>query len=116
MSTSIMVDALLTLTGDPADILTAEVGPSPLLAAIVAALPAWHADAACAEFDVELWFPTKGASNRPALAVCGRCPVRVECLHEALDDETLDHGIRGGMTANARKVARRSRPVESEAS
>ena len=109
MSTSTMEDALLTLTGDPADILTAEVGPSPLLAAIVAALPAWHTDALCREYDVDLWFPPRGASNEPAKAICERCRVRTECLAEALDDETLDHGIRGGRTANARKVARRNR-------
>ena len=62
---------------------------SPLLAAILASLPAWHADALCAEFDLEPWFPTKGQSNQPAL-----------------DDPTLDFGLRGGMTANARKLAR----------
>jgi WhiB family redox-sensing transcriptional regulator len=107
---------LLALSGDPVDILTAEVGPSPLLAAILASIPSWHADALCAEFDLDPWFPTKGQSNQPALDICGRCRVRLECPNEALDDETLDHGIRGGMSANARKVARRSRAVESEAS
>ena len=116
MSTSTMVDALLTLTGDPAEIVTAEVRPSPLLAAILASLPAWHSAAACREFDVDLWFPPRGASNEPALAICRSCSVRTECLAEALDDETLDHGVRGGYSATARKVARRSRRVESEAS
>ena len=104
------------LADDPADILTAEVRPSPLLAAIVASLPAWHADALCREFDLVLWFPPKGGSNRPALDVCGCCTVRLECLGEALDDETLDHGVRGGYSANSRKVGRRSRPAASGAS
>lgn len=99
------------LVGDPA-----EVGQSPLLAAIVASLPAWHAEAACRGHDFGIFFPARGQGNEPALATCGRCPVRVDCLDEALDDETLDFGIRGGMTANARKVARRNRTVESEAS
>ena len=109
-------DEWLTLHGDPADIVTAEVAPSPLLAAIVAALPAWHTDALCRESDLDLWFPRKGERNQPALDICGRCTVRVDCLAEALDDPTLDFGIRGGMTANARSVARRNRPAESEAS
>jgi hypothetical protein len=95
---------------------SAEVGPSPLLAAIVASLPDWRSAAACREFDLDLWFPRKGERNQPALDVCGRCIVRLECLDEALDDPTLDFGIRGGTTANARRVARRSRPVESGAS
>jgi hypothetical protein len=37
------------------------------------------------------------------LAVCSSCPVKAECLAEALAEE-VDHGIRGGLTARARAV------------
>jgi WhiB family redox-sensing transcriptional regulator len=64
--------------------------------------------AACAGEPVDGFFPEKGGSNRLALQICGRCPVRAECLDEALADPSLDHGIRGGMSANARKARRRN--------
>ena len=70
--------------------------------------PAWHADALCKEFDLELWFPTKGQRSDQALQICGRCPVRSECLAEALADPELDHGIRGGLTASARRQRRKA--------
>jgi hypothetical protein len=73
-------------------------------------IPSWHDEAPCREFqDVSPWFPTRGQSNQPALDICGHCPVRTECLAEALDDPKLDYGIRGGATANARKTMRRDR-------
>lgn len=43
-----------------------------------------------------------------ALEVCGRCPVRAECLDEALADPTTDVGVRGGMTAACRKAKRKA--------
>lgn len=70
-------------------------------------IPAWHDDALCRDFDLNLFFPTRGEQAQPALDICGRCAVRVDCLAEALDDPTLDYGIRGGQTAAARKNARR---------
>jgi WhiB family redox-sensing transcriptional regulator len=73
-------------------------------------LPDWHDEALCRESDdMAPWFPTRGQSNQPALDICGRCPVRNECLTEAIADPTLDHGVRGGATANDRKTMRRNR-------
>lgn len=69
--------------------------------------PDWHADALCREFDSSLWFPGRGQRNDPALDICGRCAVRVECLDEALEDSSLDHGIRGGLTVAARQQRRK---------
>jgi WhiB family redox-sensing transcriptional regulator len=94
----------MTDVRDPPDVFTGS-----LLDAIRAALPAWHADAACTGQPFEVFFPRRGQSSRPALQLCGRCAVRAQCLAQALADPTLDHGIRGGMTVPARKAARRAR-------
>jgi WhiB family redox-sensing transcriptional regulator len=73
-------------------------------------IPSWHDEALCRESDdMATWFPTRGQSNQPALDICGRCPVRGECLNEALDDPASDHGVRGGATAAARKTMRKNR-------
>jgi hypothetical protein len=50
------------------------------------------------------WFSGDRAAQAAALAVCGSCPVRAECVAEALAlESTVDrHGIRGGLTAAER--------------
>jgi len=82
--------------------------PTPHLERIAQGSPAWLHDAACRDIKVDVFFPGNGERAQPALEICGRCPVRVECLDEAMDDPTLDHGIRGGMTSAARKQARKT--------
>ncbi len=69
--------------------------------------PAWHANAACRGTDTALFFPTTGQSSKQALEICGGCDVRQRCLDEALADPDLDHGVRGAMSAQARKARRR---------
>lgn len=108
-----LLEAMSLLGHDPADIVAAdEANGRRLLHLISTARPRWMRDALCAEFDIDLWFPGIGQRSDPALQICGRCPVRVECLDEALADESLDHGIRGGQTAQARKLTRRARARE----
>jgi WhiB family redox-sensing transcriptional regulator len=82
---------------------------SALLVNCLGALPEWCARAACIGHPLEMFFPTRGESNQPAFQVCGRCEVRVDCLNEALGDPDLDHGVRGGLSANARGNARKLR-------
>ena len=80
------------------------------------ALPSWQQQALCREFDLDLWYPTRGQPNQPALAICRRCPVRSECLADALDDEALDWGIRGGaclQTLDEQPVRRAQRPLRA---
>ncbi|WP_327377967.1 WhiB family transcriptional regulator [Streptomyces sp. NBC_01216] len=64
----------------------------------------WHTRAACAGADMNLWFrPPRDA--QAALDTCCRCPVRAECLHDALTHETPGvrrYGIRGGLTGPER--------------
>jgi WhiB family redox-sensing transcriptional regulator len=65
----------------------------------------------CRDEDPELFFPvgTSGpAVNQAAQAkkVCGRCPVRKECLNWALETGQ-DDGIWGGMSEDERRALRR---------
>jgi WhiB family redox-sensing transcriptional regulator len=92
---------------DPGDIVAAfSPGPSTLLPRLLAARPAWLDDAACAGMPVAVFYERE--NKREALQTCGGCPVRQPCLDEAIADPELDHGIRGGMTAAARKAHRRA--------
>lgn len=63
----------------------------------------WTQEALCREVgETNLWFPDKGESSREARRVCLGCPVRVECLQYALDNN--EHwGIFGGFTERDRK-------------
>ena len=59
----------------------------------------WRDYAACQGIDPELWYPMKGdkVTERRALAICSRCPVREECLADAVTGGVL-WGIWGGTT------------------
>jgi WhiB family redox-sensing transcriptional regulator len=74
--------------------------PQPWVDAFLRPEP-WMAEAACAgSTDPDSFFPEKGASPE-AIAVCGRCPVRTECLGYAVEhDERF--GIWGGLSARER--------------
>lgn len=61
----------------------------------------------CTRTDPEIFFPdstTPPAVVRVALDCCSRCPVRKECLDEALADHR--HGIWGGTTEKERRQLR----------
>jgi WhiB family redox-sensing transcriptional regulator len=73
----------------------------------------WIERAACIGEDPELFFPigTTGPAIRQAKrakAVCGRCPVRGECLRWALDS-CQDAGVWGGLDEEERREIRRER-------
>ena len=75
----------------------------------------WAEHALCAQADPDAWFPDKGRSAPAVIAkqICGRCPVRGECLEYALSGAdtwgAVSTGIWGGTTPSrlrqARKVA-----------
>jgi WhiB family redox-sensing transcriptional regulator len=72
----------------------------------------WRRQAACAGKDPELFFPDHGQERKALLAkqVCGSCPVKAPCLHEALTGPQAldDHaGIFGGLTPSERLKLRR---------
>ena len=74
------------------------------VAPIISSEP-WQVEAACIEVGPAPWDTTGDELNnlnRAALAICGRCPVRSECLELAMRTETGSKrnrsGIFGGRT------------------
>lgn len=51
----------------------------------------------------------EGAAQRRVRILCDDCPVRRECLAEALDNE-LEWGVWGGLTERERRALLRRRP------
>jgi len=71
----------------------------------------WYERALCAEVDGDLWFPEAGGiSNETAQAkaICERCPVKVECLEDALVGN-VGYGIWGGLTPVERNALKKLR-------
>jgi WhiB family redox-sensing transcriptional regulator len=71
------------------------------IAMLAAARPAWQRMAACSAAGVDFTSRSK-IEQAAALQICGRCPVRLECLAWSLDvgDRVA---VLGGMTAAARR-------------
>lgn len=72
------------------------------------ALLHWGEQAACRTTDPETLFAEAAQQNR-AKTVCTPCPVRTECLSEALDNR-VEFGVWGGMTERERRALLRRRP------
>jgi WhiB family redox-sensing transcriptional regulator len=68
----------------------------------------WTVAAACRGMDPDELFVQGAAQNR-AKAVCSGCPVRTECLADALDNR-VEFGVWGGMTERERRALLRRRP------
>jgi WhiB family transcriptional regulator, redox-sensing transcriptional regulator len=68
----------------------------------------WTVRAACRLTDPDVLFVQGAAQNR-AKAVCQGCPVRTECLADALDNQ-IEFGVWGGMTERERRALLRRRP------
>ena len=75
----------------------------------------WHQDwvsaAACRQADPDELF-VLGAEQTNAKRVCTGCPVRIECLAEALDNQ-IEWGVWGGMTERERRALLRTHPSAS---
>ncbi len=78
-------------------------------------LPEWRRQAACASADPGLFHPPDGwigqLAMQAAKQVCAGCPVRSDCLADALAWErpTDRHGVLGGLTAAERARLARQR-------
>ena len=68
----------------------------------------WRVRASCRDEDPDGLF-VRGAEQRKAKLVCLACPVRTECLAEALDNR-IEFGVWGGMTERERRALLRRRP------
>ena len=68
----------------------------------------WGSRGACRTGDPDDLFVQGAAQNR-AKTVCFGCPVRTECLADALDNR-IEFGVWGGMTERERRALLRRRP------
>lgn len=71
----------------------------------------WAPAAACRETQPDQLF-VRGAEQNKAKQLCAGCPVRTECLAEALDNQ-IEWGVWGGMTERERRALLRRRPNAS---
>lgn len=60
----------------------------------------------------DIWFSTAVKNLREAKRLCGRCPVRQQCLAFALR-ESVSHGVWGGMSESERRSLPRGKRRES---
>src|SRR5436853_6680051 len=68
----------------------------------------WPSQAACRNGDPDALF-VQGAEQNVAKRVCRSCPVRFECLADALDNR-IEFGVWGGMTERERRALLRRHP------
>ena len=68
----------------------------------------WASQAQCKASTPDELF-VRGAAQNKAKQLCGGCPVRTECLAEALDNQ-IEWGVWGGMTERERRAILRKRP------
>lgn len=70
----------------------------------------WLLSANCRGMDTNLFYAGRGQQYAPeAVIACGLCPVRSECLADALTyDDHSDLGLRAGMSEQRRRKLRRS--------
>ncbi|HEY2724318.1 MAG TPA: WhiB family transcriptional regulator [Pseudonocardiaceae bacterium] len=68
----------------------------------------WRSRGACRVQDPDELF-VRGAAQHQAKIVCFPCPVRAQCLAEALD-QRIEFGVWGGMTERERRALLRRRP------
>lgn len=69
----------------------------------------WVTRANCRGGDPDVLF-VRGAEQRGvAAAVCGRCPVKTQCLADALDNR-VEFGVWGGLTERQRRALLRANP------
>jgi WhiB family transcriptional regulator, redox-sensing transcriptional regulator len=72
----------------------------------------WPSLAACRNGDPDALF-VQGAEQNVAKRICRSCPVRMECLADALDNR-IEFGVWGGMTERERRaLLRRHQNVTS---
>ena len=71
----------------------------------------WAAKASCKDTGLDMMF-VRGAEQNKAKQLCTGCPVKTECLAEALDNQ-IEWGVWGGMTERERRALQRRRPAAS---
>lgn len=99
---------LAAVRPDPDPIIVRLMTPGDIKVLDVFNRPSWQSYAACSGQGPADWFPARGDSPAAAKAICGRCPVRTDCLAFALEWPELP-GIWGG-TSQRQRDRLRARP------
>lgn len=69
----------------------------------------WRQEAACFGTDINMWYPGPEANTEIQRRICEGCPVKKECLSDALTyDDWDDYGYRAGLSHRARNKMRRA--------
>jgi WhiB family redox-sensing transcriptional regulator len=68
----------------------------------------WARKGQCQDAGLDAMF-VRGAEQNRAKNICAGCPVKMECLAEALDSK-LEWGVWGGMTERERRAVLKKRP------
>lgn len=68
----------------------------------------WIDRAACVGADPEIFFLPRGRNATEAHRICAGCPVRQECLDEAIENRE-QYGIWGGLDRDERRAYARAR-------
>lgn len=68
----------------------------------------WAQHGSCSKQDPDALF-VQGAEQNQAKQVCMGCPVRTECLADALDNR-VEFGVWGGLTERERRALLKRRP------
>jgi hypothetical protein len=93
---------------EPAEVLMqSDIDLANVLADIIGR-PSWMGDAACAEYPVDVFFPSRGEPVDPARTICAHCPVLEECAAFVAGEAGPVHGVWAGRSQRQRDVARRS--------
>lgn len=75
---------------------------TPMFAEAIADRESWHDDANCRGVDIDIFFSLDDLDQKNALELCKACPVRRECLQDALEQHEM-YGIWGGTTESDRR-------------
>jgi WhiB family redox-sensing transcriptional regulator len=69
----------------------------------------WEEQARCRQYDPEIFFAPRARAERKAKTICGKCPVKVDCLVFALQAK-VEFGIWGGTNGKERRAMIRRSP------
>lgn len=101
-------DAVTVHLLQPAEVDSRGVGRDSFWEGTPAAPRDWASQGLCVGRDPDELFVT-GAAQRAAAKVCHGCPVLLQCLADALDNQ-VEFGVWGGLTERQRRALLRQRP------
>ena len=69
----------------------------------------WRKKAACLGMPTNVFFLERGASSKEAKTICNTCPVKTDCLNEAVRINPIydSYGIYGGKSSRERNKIRK---------